>query len=125
LNVVDSSGWLEYLTDGTNAKAFAPAMASAVELLVPTIVLYEVFKKTTRERGEAEALAALAAMQQGQIVELSPEIAVAAAQVSLANKLPMADSIILASARAYDATLWTQDAHFERIAGVKYIAARK
>ena len=124
MNVVDSSGWLEYFADGPNAEFFAAAVEGVGELVVPTISLYEVFKRVLQQRGEGAALQAVAAMQQGQVVDLEAAIALSAAKVSVEFRLPMADSIMLATARAYNATLWTQEADFEGIAGVQYIERR-
>lgn len=124
MNVVGSSGWLEYFADGPNAAFFAPAVEATRELLVPTLSLYEVFKRVLQQRGEGEALQAVALMQQGQIVELTAPLALAAAKASIEHRLPMADSIMLATAQAHGAILWTQDADFERIAGVKYVAKK-
>lgn len=121
MNVVDSSGWLEYFADGANADFFAPAIQNTKELIVPTIGIYEVFKRVFQQRGEGDALQAIAVMAQGKTVELSLEIAISAAKVSAELKLPMADSVILATSYASDATLWTQDADFEGIRGVKYV----
>jgi toxin FitB len=120
VNVVDSSGWLEYLADGANANFFAKPIIATAELVVPTLSLYEVFKRVLQQRGEDDALQAVALMQQGTIVELSASLALSAARISLNEKIPMADSIILATARAYGATLWSQDADFENITGVQY-----
>jgi predicted nucleic acid-binding protein len=124
LNVVDSSGWLEYFADGPNAGFFAPAIEATRELLVPTLSLYEVFKRVLQQRDEGEALQAVALMQQGQIVELTSALALAAAKAGIGHRLPMADSIMLATAQAHGAILWTQDADFERIAGVRYVAKK-
>lgn len=122
MNVVDSSGWLEYFADGPNAGFFAPAIEAVTDLVVPTLSLYEVFKKVLQQRGEGDALQAVAVMIQGQVVELDMDLALSAAKVSTERKLPMADSVMLATALAHDATLWTQDADFQEIAGVQYIA---
>ena len=122
MNVVDSSGWLEYFADGPNAGVFAQAIEAVSDLIVPTLSLYEVFKRIHQLRGEGEALQAVAAMIQGQVIDLDLDLALTAAKVSAELKLPMADSVMLATARAYDATLWTQDGDFEEIAGVQYIA---
>jgi len=122
MNVVDSCGWLEYFADGDNAAFFAPAIERTSELLVPSLCLYEVFKRVHQQRGEDAALKAAILMMQGSVVDLDAELALAAAKVSLSDKLPMADSTILATARAFEATLWTQDADFEGIEGVRYIA---
>lgn len=121
MNLVDSSGWLEFFTDGINAAFFAPVIEATDQLIVPTISLFEVFKRVLQQSSQGEALRAVAWMQKGQIVDLDTTIALSAAKLSLELKLPMADSLILATARAYDATLWSQDTDFEHIPGVKYI----
>jgi predicted nucleic acid-binding protein len=123
MNVVDSSGWLEFFADGPNAAFFAPAIQRLTELIVPTVGLYEVFKRVLQQRDESQALQAVALMEQGAVVELNATLALAAAKLSVDLKLPMADSIILATARAFGATLWTQDADFERLEGVRYVRA--
>ena len=120
MNVVDSSGWLEYLADGPNAGFFAKPIEATRELVVPTLSLYEVFKRILQQRGEGEALQVVAAMQQSAVVDLSAPIALEAARLSIDLKLPLADSIMLATARAFDATFWTQDADFEKVPGVRY-----
>ena len=125
MNVVDSSGWLEYFADGPNAKFFAPAVETTRDLIVPTLSLYEVFKRVLQQRGENDALQAAALMQQGLVVELTSPIALSAARLSADTKLPMADSIMLATARAHQAAFWTQDADFEGVAGVKLVAKRR
>jgi predicted nucleic acid-binding protein len=121
MNVVDSSGWLEYFADASNAEFFAPAIENTSELIVPSISVYEVFKKVLRERGEGDALQAVAIMTQGKVVELDTTLALDAARLSVDLKLPMADSMMLAVARMYGATLWTQDADFEGLEGVQYL----
>ena len=121
MNVVDSSGWLEYLADGPNADFFAKSILATADLVVPTLSLYEVFKRVLQQRGDNDALQAVALMQQGTLVELSASLALSAARISLNDKIPMADSIMLATARAWGATLWSQDSDFENIAGVRYI----
>ena len=121
MNVVDSSGWLEFFADAGNADFFTAPIQDTPSLVVPTLSLYEVFKKITRERGEGDALQAVAVMQQGSVVDLSVSLSLEAARLSLEHRLPMADSIILATARSHGATLWTQDADFEGIEGVRYI----
>lgn len=121
-NVVDSSGWIEYFADGPNADFFAPVVEDTGSLVVPSITLYEVFKRLLVEPdGEEAALEVVAAMQQGLVVALSPELALAAAKISSETKLPMADSVILATAREHDATLWTQDSDFEGVEDVNYV----
>jgi toxin FitB len=122
MNVVDSSAWLEYFADGPNADAFAEAIETVDELLVPTICVYEVFKSVLRQRGESAALSTVALMRQGHIVDLTEQIALLAAGLGLQTKLPMADSIILATARLNDAHIWTQDVDFEGLDGVTLIA---
>lgn len=121
MNVVDSSGWLEYFADGPNADFFAPAIENISELIVPTLSLYEVFKRVYQQRGEGDALQAVAVMMQGQVVDLDIDLALSAAKVSADLKLPMADSVMLATAQAHGATMWTQDGDFEGLEGVKYI----
>ncbi|MBK8931826.1 MAG: type II toxin-antitoxin system VapC family toxin [Chloroflexi bacterium] len=121
MNVVDSSGWLEYFADAPNAEFFAPAIENSPELLVPAISLYEVFKRVLQQVGEDKALEAVSFMMQGQVVELNALLAINAAKLSNQFKIPMADSIILATARHYEAVLWTQDADFATIPDVQYI----
>jgi predicted nucleic acid-binding protein len=124
VNVVDSSGWLEYFADGPNAAFFAPAIEVPRELLVPTLSLYEVFKRVLQQRGEGQALQAVALMQQGQVVDLTAAIARSAAKAGIERRLPMADSIMLVTAQAHGAVFWTQDADFDGAAGVQYVAKR-
>jgi predicted nucleic acid-binding protein len=125
MNVVDSCAWLEYFADGTNAAFFARAIENTRELIVPTLSLYEVFKRVLQQRNESDALQAVAVMHQGTIVDLDGRIALSAARMSIAHKLPMADSVMLATARASGATLWTQDDDFRGLSGVQYRSARK
>ena len=120
MNVVDSSGWLEYFADGPNADFFAPAIEATTELVVPAISVYEVFKRILQQRSESEALQAVAVMVRGRVVDLDLQLALSAARISLHHQIPMADSIILATSRIHDATLWAQDEHFEHITGVQY-----
>ncbi|MFQ5946661.1 MAG: type II toxin-antitoxin system VapC family toxin [Anaerolineae bacterium] len=124
MNVVDSSGWLEYFADGPNAAFFAPAIEDPDALLVPSLSLFEVFKKVFQERGESEALGAIAIMKLGRVVLLDDATALAAAHLSVDLGLPMADSIMLATARDREATFWTQDADFRDMEDVQY-AERK
>lgn len=124
-NVVDSSGWIEYFADGPNADFFEVAIENAVSLVVPSISIYEVFKRLlTEPNGEEAALRVAAAMQRGSVVDLDAELALEAAKTSREMKLPMVDSIILSTARTHDATVWTQDSDFEGITGVKYVEKR-
>ncbi len=120
MNVVDSSGWLEYFADGPNAKAFAPPILSHAQLIVPTISIYEVFKRMHQQLGEEAALVAVTAMRRGRVIDLTSQVALEAAQIGIDLKLALADSVILATARAHGATIWTQDADFESIDGVRY-----
>lgn len=124
MNVVDSSGWLEYFAGGPNASFFAKPIERIEELLVPTLSLFEVYKRISQQRGEDEANQAAAAMQQGLVVPLDADLATSAARLSLREKLPLADSIMLATARTHGATLWSQDKDFESIPGVKYVAKK-
>jgi predicted nucleic acid-binding protein len=122
MNVVDSSGWLEYFSNGKNSPFFASPIENRAQLIVPTLSIFEVFKRIAHLRGESHALQATALMLQGKIVELDATLAIAAARLSLQERLPLADSIMLATSRACNATLWTQDADFEGRDGVRYIA---
>lgn len=121
MNVVDSCGWLEYFADGPNAEAFEAVLVKREELIVPALSIFEVFKRVLQQRGEADAIQAVALMQQGDVVDLDASLAMTAARISCELKMPMADSIILATARRVHATLWTQDADFEGVAGVRYL----
>ena len=114
--VLDSSCWLEYFAETPYAARFDAVIANPQTLIVPVITIYEVVKKTARERGEELASIALTLMQQGKIVDMDLNLALAAT----AYNLPLADSLIYATAQAHDATLWTQDQHFEGLPSVKY-----
>lgn len=120
MNVVDTSGWLEFFAGGPNAEFFRPPLEDQTSLIVPTISIYEVFKVILRERGEDSAIQAVALMKQGREIGLDSSLAIQAAKNSLDMKIPMADSIILTTARAYQAVVWTQDDDFAGISGVKY-----
>jgi predicted nucleic acid-binding protein len=120
MNVVDSSAWLEFFADGPNAGEFAAAIEDADSLIVPTITLFEVFKRIRVQRDADSALEAIAFMQRGRPVDLDADLAIEAADLSVDLKLPLADSIILATARRHQAVLWTQDSDFEGIPGVEY-----
>ncbi len=122
MNLVDSSGWIEYFTDGKNAKVFAQPIRVEADLITPTICIYEVFKRVLQEFGEDRALETAGVMTRGVVVELGQREAIEAARLSAQLKLAMADSIILATARSYNAILWTQDVHFKDMEGVRYIA---
>lgn len=120
MNIVDSSGWLEYFSGGSNAEYFLSPLEDPSSLIVPTITIYEVFKVVLRESGENEALQSIAAMQKGSVVDLTASIAMNASKLSLQQHLPMADSIILATSKAYNCVIWTQDADFENLPGVHF-----
>jgi len=120
MNVVDSSGWLEYFADGPNAGFFSMPIEAIDDLVVPIISIYEVFKRVLQQRDETAALEAIAFMQSGNLVDLTRDTALHAARLSMDLRLPMADSIMLSTAREWDAVLWTQDSVFEGIEGVKY-----
>ena len=120
LRLVDSSGWLEYFTDGPNAAHFAEPLSDPGRLIVPTIGLYEVFRVVLRERGEHDAIRAVALMQRARVIPLSPALALESAKLAHERGLAMADAIILATARSVGATLWTLDADFEGLASVRY-----
>lgn len=124
MNVVDSSAWLEYFAGGANASFFAPAIEDTRHLIVPSISLYEVFRRVLQQRGEGSALQSAALMQQGHVVDLSVSVALAAAKLGVDFRLPLADSIILATAQAHGATFWTQDVDFESMPGVRYIGRK-
>lgn len=124
MNIVDSSGWLEYFADGPLAGKFSAPLKDTASLIVPTICLYEVFKVVLRERNEDEAFQSIGLMSQGDVVELSVEIAIHAAKISHSQKIPMADSIILGTAMIHDAIVWTKDNDFEGMPGVKYFAPK-
>ena len=120
MNIVDSSAWLEYFADGPNAAAFAPAIEQPESLVVPSLTLFEVYKRVLQQADEAAALRAVTAMQQGQVVDLDASLSIEGARLSVATGLPLADSVILATARAWGAVLWTQDGDFEGFEKVEY-----
>ena len=122
MNLVDSSGWLEYFADGKNAEFFSPAIQDTKNLAVSTINIYEVFKKILEQKDENGALEAIAVMQQARVIDFNSSLALSSAALSYELKLPMAGSIILATARSLKATLWTQDLHFANLPDVKYIS---
>jgi toxin FitB len=124
MNVVDSSGWLEYFANGRNADFFAPAIEKTEQLLIPVICVYEVFNRILQQQGLGAAETRIADLYKGKLIDLTAPIALSAAILSDRLKLPMADSFILAITRAHDAMLWTQDEHFKDIEGVKYIETK-
>jgi len=125
MNIVDSSCWLEYLMDTEIGAAIASIIETPSELFVPTITLYEVYKKLLTEKGEEYALDVVSYMQNGTLIELNAELSLSAAQISLKNKLPMADSIIYATSLHYSAVIFSCDKHFKDIPGVRYFPKYK
>ena len=120
MNVVDSSGWLEYFSDGPNSDKFEAPLKDSSLLIVPVITIYEVFKVVLREAGEHEALQVIASMQKGTVIDLTTNIVMNASRISLKYNLPMADSIIFSTAQAYECVIWTQDSDFENLPDVNY-----
>jgi len=124
MNVVDSSAWLSYFASDGNSGVFAEPIEKLSELLVPSITITEVFKNVLRQRGEEAALIVTAHMEQGKVVPLNSELAKDAAKFGVLHKLPLADSIIFATAQKFSAAIWTQDSDFEGLANVKYISKK-
>jgi len=120
MNVVDSSAWIEFFTGGPNAKFFEPPILNRAELVVPTMVLLEVYKHIRRHQGRDDALKAVAGMKQGEVQDLDERLALNAAEIGVEHGLPLADSVILATARLHEATLWTQDSDFEGMDDVRF-----
>lgn len=125
MNLVDSCGWLEYFADGPNASFFSKPIEDIENLIVPSLCVLEVFKNILRQKNEDLALQAVALMEQGLIIDLDTSLSLSAAKLGLEHKLPLADSIILATAKARDAVIWTQDADFKDIENIKYITKKK
>jgi len=121
MNLVDSSGWLEYLADGHNAYFFVQAIEDTENLIVSTINIYEVFERILQQRNEDAALQAAALMQQATVIDVTSSISMSAAKLSAEYKLPLADSLILTTAQFHNATLWTQDADFKGFDCIQYI----
>jgi len=120
MNIVDSSCWLAFFADEPNAKHFLLPLKDTASLVVPAVTIYEVFKVVLRESSENKALQAAVAMQKGKVIDLTAKLAIDASKLSLRYGLPMADSIILATAQVFNATIWTQDSDFKNISGVNY-----
>ncbi|MCK5718574.1 MAG: type II toxin-antitoxin system VapC family toxin [Thiomargarita sp.] len=120
MNVIDSSAWLSYFSNDDNAKVFVKPIEATIELIVPSITLIEVFKCILRQRDENSALEAIACMEQGKVISLDSNLSIDAAYYGVSLKLPLADSIIYATAMKYNAILWTQDADFKLLTNVKY-----
>ena len=120
MNIVDSSGWLAFFADEPNAKHFLLPLKDTASLVVPAVTIYEVFKVVLRESNENKALQAAVAMQKGKVIDLTATLAIDASKLSLQHGLQMADSIILATAQVFNATIWTQDSDFKNFSGVNY-----
>ncbi len=121
MNLVDSSGWLEYLANGKNADFFAAVIEDTDKLIVSIINVYEVFKRVLQQRDENSAIQAIALLHQGIVINVDNEIALMAAHISLKNNLPLADSIIYATAKKHNALLWTQDTDFTNLDNVQFV----
>jgi toxin FitB len=124
MNLVDSSGWLEFFANGSHASFFEKPILNTAQLVVPTVSLYEVFKKLLISHNESIALRAVAQMKQGQIIDLDEVIALQAARISHQHKLPMADAFIYSTAQSAQAILWTQDEHFRGLQNVQFLAKK-
>ena len=120
MNVVDSSGWMEYLQDTPRADLFAAAIEDRNHLLVPTIALFEVHRVLSRSLDAALVNRCLDVMRLGRVLDLTDARAVAAAQIAARHKLAMADAAMYAIAREFDATFWTQDVDYQGLPGVRY-----
>lgn len=124
MNVVDSSAWLSYFAGDNNAVIFADAIEDIENLIVPSITLTEVFKVACRQADENKALIVIAQMQQGKVIALDEELSLSAARFGIQHQLPLAGSIIYATAQKFDALVWTQDADFEKLDSVKYYSKK-
>ena len=124
-NVVDSSAWLAYFAEEPTAPDFAAAIEDPRRLVVPAVCLLEVFKVVARQRGEGDALQAVAIMQQGEVVALDATLALSAARLGVDYKLPLADGIVYATARAVGGVVWTQDEDFDGLPDVQYFPKRR
>jgi predicted nucleic acid-binding protein len=124
MNLVDTSGWIEYFFDGPNATFFSPPIEALDELVVPTVCLFEAFKKISLVADQSRALRAIAQMQQARVIDLTADIAVKASLLSIERRLPMADATIYATAKSVGATVWTQDEHFRGLPDVSFQEAQ-
>lgn len=122
MTIVDSCGWMEYFADGPNASFFSEPIQNATDMIVPSIVLYELWKKISQEQGEERATEIVAQLKRYDVISLDENLAISAAAVSNKYKIPMADSIVYATAQKYNASIWTQDSDFEGLKGVKFKA---
>ena len=124
-NVVDSSAWLAYLADEPGADRFATAIEETTALVTPAVCILEVFEVVLRQRGESDALQSVALMQQGRVVDLDAALALSAAKLGVDHKLPLADSIVYATAALVGGVVWTQDEDFDGLADVRYFPRKK
>jgi predicted nucleic acid-binding protein len=120
MNVIDSSAWIAYLMDDTQAATFADPIQALEKMLVPAVTISEVFRFVARHHNRQTALNAVSYMRRGRVAPLDAGLAVQAAICGLKFKLPLADSIIYATTQKFAATLWTQDSDFEGLPNVKY-----
>ena len=125
MNVIDSSCWLEYFAGSQVGEIVSSEIENIESIYVPTITLYEVFKKILVELDEDKALFAVAHMKQGNVVELDSDLSIFAAKIGIQYKLPLADSIIYATSRKFNCLLWTQDKHFNGLPSVRYFEKEK
>jgi predicted nucleic acid-binding protein len=125
MNIVDSSCWLEYLADSKVGNLVSGAIEDLNSLVVPSITLYEVFKKLLIEKDEDSALLAVAHMKQGMVINLDPDLSIFSAKIAKDHKLPLADSVIYATAKKYNCIVWTQDKHFKGLENIRYFEKEK
>lgn len=121
MNLVDSSGWIEYFTDDTNAKHFTPIIENTGDLIVSVINIYEVYKKILQKTDENYALTAIALMQQAKVLNVTSQVSIEAARFNIKYKIPMADSIIYVTGLLNNAIVWTQDYDFINLPNVNFI----
>lgn len=121
MNIVDSSGWIEYFTDDTNAKHFTPIIENTGDLIVSVINIYEVYKKILQKTDENYALTAIALMQQAKVINVTSQVSIEAARFNIKYKMPMADSIIYVTGLLNNAIIWTQDYDFINLPNVNFI----
>jgi predicted nucleic acid-binding protein len=119
--IIDSCGWIEFLVDGENAAEYEQYFQDSESIATPTIVIYEVYKKVLRERGEESAVIVAAQMDNTRVIELSERLSLLAAKLSIAHRLPMADAIVYATAKASECQVVTSDKHFVDLDDVIFI----
>jgi len=122
--LVDTCGWIEWLTDGVLADEFAPFLQEASELIIPTTLQFELYKWAKREKGEVMAIEAIALTEQAKVIPLTTSLSLTAADIALKHKLSFADAIIYATAQQHDVLLITADDHFEHLADVTYFSKK-